>query len=221
MWRPLGTLARAPAGPVVLALSLLLLSGRSFAQNNDCLTVILHGVEGVDLDCQTEVDSVNVQPTVRIDDPAPGIYTVIMYIRNYAGINGIQVAFDWPMTWSFGFGLWNCQPGQIIATMPTAPGPITGTITTAFECIAGGELAPIGVLFFNSIGPGCLTLIESGYPFGNHFIDACEGPYESIPIHDENEGSICVNAPGANTCQCAVTAVESATWGGIKGTYGR
>jgi hypothetical protein len=161
----------------------------------------------------------NVQPTVRIDNPPPGIHTVLMYVRNYSGINGIQVAFDWPMTWSFGFGLWNCQPGQLTATMPTAPGPITGTITTAFAGLSGGELAPIGFLIFNSIGPGCLSLIESGYPFGNCFIDQCHG-FDEIPIHDENEGSVCVNANGANTCQCAVTAVEPATWGGIKDSYG-
>ncbi len=197
---------------------LLGMSGMALAENNDCVTVVLHAASGIDTDCQTDVDCTAVQPTTRIDGPV-GLYTVVMYLRNYDEVNGVQVAFDWPGTWSFGFGLWNCQTGQLSAVTPTAPGPLSGSITTAFNFITGGALAPVGVMVFNSLGvDGCLSIIESEYPFGNHVINGNVTPPETA-IRDENEGKICVAADGLNACECVPEAVEPATWGQIKATY--
>jgi hypothetical protein len=203
-----------------LALATLLLTATClWAQfpNNECTTVVLHAVSGIDTDCQTALNCTTVQPATRIDNPA-GLYTVYMYLKNYEQVHGVQVAFDWPATWSFGFGLWNCQPGQIFATQPSAPGPLTGTIATAFNLISGGALAPIGIMVFNQIGAGCLSIIESGYPFGNCVVFQ----EEETHLLDDNEGRVCVGSDGWNTCECrAATAAEAATWGQIKATYGQ
>jgi hypothetical protein len=197
---------------------LLALSGVASAQlPNNCATVVLHAISGIDTDCQTTLDCSAVPPTVRVDSPA-GLYTVVVYLKNFDDLNGVQVAFDWPATWSFGFGLWTCQVQQLSAVQPTAPGPLTGSITTAFNAISGGALAPVGVMVFNSFGAsGCLSIIESGYPFGNHVA----APGEIVtPLRDNNEGKICVGEDGTNTCDCIPEAVEAATWGQIKASYG-
>jgi hypothetical protein len=196
---------------------LLALSGVASAQNNNCATVVLHAISGFDTDCLTSLDCTSVPPTVRVDGPV-GSYTVVMYLKNYDTTKGVQVAFDWPVTWSFGFGLWNCQTGQLFAVQPTAPGPVSGTISTAFDPISGGALAPIGVMVFNSIGAGCLSIIESDYLFGNHVIDENQ---VATPLRDNNEGKVCVGEDGVNTCECIPEAVEPATWGQIKASYGQ
>ena len=208
----------------VLALAMILLAlgvsaTRAPAQNgNECTTVVLHAVSGIDTDCTSSLNCTSVPPTVRVNNPA-GLFTVMMYLKNYQGVQGVQVAFDWPPTWSYGFSLWQCQVGQLSAAIPSAPGPITGTITTAFNRISGGGLAPIGLFVFNSIGTGCLSIIESGFAYGNHVIDLNGFPYETHLL-DINEGRVCVGSDGWNTCECqGVTAVESTTWGQIKATY--
>lgn len=189
--------------------------------DNRCTSVVLHAISGIDTDCQTTLDCSAVPATVRIDSPA-GLYTVVVYLKNYLQVNGVQVAFDWPVTWSFGFGLWNCQSGQLTATQPTAPGPTTGTITTAFNSISGGALAPVGVMVFNSLGAdGCLSIIESSFPSGNHVLDQVSGGQVETPLYESNEGSVCVAADGNNTCTCIPAAVEPATWGQIKASYGQ
>lgn len=184
--------------------------------NNECTTVVLHAAPGIDVDCRPDFDCMRVEPRTRIDNPA-GLYTVFMYLKNYELVSGVQVAFDWPATWSFGFGLWNCQVGQLFAVQPSAPGPLTGSIATVFNPITGGALAPIGMMVFNQIGAGWLSIIESGYPFGNHVIY-----YEQVThLLDANEGRVCVGGDGWNTCDCrAATAAEASTWGQIKATYG-
>ncbi len=197
--------------------ALLALGGVASAQTtNNCTTVVLHAISGIDTDCQTDLDCTAVLPTVRIDTPA-GLYTVVMYLKNYDNTNGVQVAFDWPVTWAFGFGLWTCQPGQLSAVQPTAAGPTTGSITTAFNFISGGALAPVGVMVFNSIGTGCLSIIESSYPFGNHVINGSD----VMPLRADNVGKICVGEDGTDTCACVPQAVEPATWGQIKASYGQ
>jgi len=187
--------------------------------SNECTTVVLHAISGIDPDCQTALDCSSVPPNVRIDNPA-GLYTVLMYLKNYGTVNGVQVAFDWPATWSFGFGLWNCQVGQVFGTQPTAPGPRTGTIATAFNPISGGALAPIGFMVFNSLGSGCLSIVESSFPDGNCVLDQFSGGPEITHLLDVNEGRVCVGSDGWNTCECqGATAVESSTWGQIKVSY--
>jgi hypothetical protein len=196
--------------------ALLATSGAALAQDNSCTTLVLHAVSGTVPVCTTNVDCSVVQPTVDVPTPS-GAYTVVVFAKNYAELLGVQCAFDWPVTWTFGFGLWNCQTGQLSATQPTAPGPTTGTITTAFTAITGGALAPIGIMVFNSIGTGCLTIIESSFPFGTHVINAAQ---DAEPIGEQNRGKICADTPGGySACTCVANAVEGATWGQIKASY--
>jgi hypothetical protein len=197
--------------------ALLATSGAAMAQNNGCTTVVLHATTGVNASCAVStLDCGAVPPLVSITNPS-GPYTVFMYLKNYGDLNGVQCAFDWPVTWTFGFGLWNCQTGQLTAVTPTAPGPTTGSISTAFNAISGGALAPIGLMVFNTIGTGCLSIIESSYPFGNIVNDASGGA--TTPLSDTNEGKVCVDSQGLDTCVCQPGAVEPASWGAIKGTY--
>ncbi len=194
----------------------LVMAGVASAQPNDCTTVVLHAVAGFDGDCQTDVDCTSVAPTVRVDSPA-GMYSILMYIRNFDSAAGVQVAFDWPGTWAFQTGIWTCQPGQLSGTTPTTPGARDGTLSTAFDPISGGALAAVGIFIFGSIGDGCLSIIESEYPDGNHIVGADQSV---TAIRDVNEGKVCVNADGVNACECIQAAVEPATWGQIKASYG-
>ena len=75
-------------------------------------------------------------------------------------------------------------------------------------------------MVFNSPGAsGCLSIIDSGYPFGNVVSD---DKGEIIPLADINEGRVCAGADGYNTCDCrSATPVEAASWGQIKATYER
>ena len=208
----------APAIAHVLVAVVLAAASAPARGENECTTVVLHAVPGLDVDCQTTLDCASVPPTIRIDNPA-GMYSVVVYLKNYDRVMGVQVAYDWPTTWSYGFALWMCQPGQLGPGQPTGPGPISGTVSVAFNAISGGELAPIGMLIFYSIeARGCLSIIESAYPFGNHVINDDGGV---TPLLDINEGRVCVGSEGWNTCDCRVTSTETSTWGQIKATYGR
>lgn len=205
----------------IAVVALLATSGAAHAQaNNSCTTIVLHAIPGISTSCTTTLDCTTVAPLVDITAPT-GPYSVVMFVKNYSEVLGVQCAFDWPVTWSFGFGLWTCQVGQLTATTPTAPGPTTGSITTAFNSITGGTLAPIGIMVFNSVGAGCLSIIESSYPFGNHVINATQ---EATSVGANNSGKICVDTPlppgpGYNACDCQAGAVEGATWGQIKASY--
>jgi len=198
----------------LLGVALLATSGAALAQSNNCTTVVLHAVAGFNTGCTTTLDCTPVvPPLVNVSSPT-GAYTVFMYLKNYNEANGVQCAFDWPPTWSFGFGLWQCQTGQVTAVTPTAPGATDGTIATAFNAVSGGALAPIGLMVFNLIGTGCISIVESSYPFGNVVILSTE----TTALNDANEGKICVDSGGIDTCNC-LTPVENSTWGQIKGSY--
>jgi hypothetical protein len=195
----------------------LAMGGPAAAQvDNRCTTVVLHSAGGTMLNC-TSLDCDLGPPLVTIPNPA-GQHTLYMFLKNYERVNGVQVAFDWPPGWTFSFGIWECQAAQLVATTPSAPGPTTGSIVTAFNPIEGGALAPIGMMVFSSVGAGCLSIVESSYPFGNHVIDSDSVPLETS-IRDENEGRVCVGEDGRDTCACIPAAVKPATWGRIKATY--
>ena len=201
---------------LVAVVALLATNGTALAQDNSCTTIVLHAVSGINTACVQPMDCAATPPLVDIASPT-GPFTVFMYVKNYAEVLGVQCAFDWPVTWTFGFGLWQCQTGQLTATTPSAPGPTTGSITTAFNPITGGNLAPIGLMVFNTVGAGCLSIIESSFPAGNHVINSTQ---EATSIGDQNEGKICVAPdPGYNACTCVPNAVEGATWGQIKASY--
>ncbi len=164
------------------------------------------------------VDCVNHLPVVNI---APGPTAVFLFVMNYAEVAGVQTAFQPDGSWIFLFGLWDCQPGQLNAVMPAPPfGPTAGSIATAFNCLAGPQLAVVGRMFFflNTNANGCLEQVQSSYPFGICVID-CQLAVDRILSGQEARlGKVCIG-PGGNAPCVQTTAVESATWGQIKAQY--
>lgn len=200
---------------------LLAIGGLASAQPNDCTTVVLHGEAGFPAGCTTGagVDCETVAPTVQIDSPS-GLYGFYMFARNYDDLAGIQVAFQWPATWSLGSGTWTCQTNQLSLQTPADPGgPGPGSIVTSFTGVTGGALAMIGFMIFPDISSGgCLEIVTTTAPGANSTLTS---GLEQFPIREENQGKVCVNEPGIDVCECQMPAVEPASWGRIKGTYGR
>ena len=186
---------------------------------NENTTIVLHARDGFAPcdDPQQQGICVDRPPTLDLSGmQMPWVYVML---RNYDELLGVQCAFDWPSTWTYLGGEWHCLPGAIEARVPIAPGPITGTLIIAFNCISGGALAPVGRMIFGPpSGGGCLAIIESGWPFGNHVIE-CPFPHEGTPILPENWGRVCAGAGGYDACWPASTPVEPVTWGAIKGQY--
>ena len=44
---------------------------------------------------------------------------------------------------------------------------------------------------------------------------------EQFPLNPLNEGKVCVNEDGIDTCEPAIEPVEGSTWGQIKSAYSR
>jgi hypothetical protein len=157
-----------------------------------------------------------IYPTVNI---GPGPTSIFLLIWRYYSVAGVQTAFEVDPGWSFAFGLWDCQQGQLSAVTPSPPfGPTSGTITTAFNCITGPNLAPIGRMFFIAGSTGCLRQIQSSYPFGIHVLDCQLGADQITWGQDDRLGAICVGPGGITGCDPVVPA-ESATWGRVKAQY--
>jgi len=203
---------------LLVGFALLVLSSPALADNANS-TLPLHGVVTTFGPCpilppsgpdpcaqQTLVTQVNVGDAL----------CAYLLVRHYDDCAGVQTAFEWPAAWPLTFGLWDCQSNQVNGTTPTASGPTTGTIATAFDCLSGGVTAPIGRLHFaGAFAPGCITQVESTYPFFTHMVD-CDGG--THPIIEQNRGSICAGSPGVDACE-PVVPVEAATWGTIKSQY--
>jgi hypothetical protein len=212
----------APVTTLGLVGVLLFPHGTMGQTGNECTTVVLHAVSGTTVTCQPSLDCVLALPVTQINNPV-GPYTVYVGLKNFTLVEGVQVAFSWPSSWSFGFGLWECQPGQLVHHAPLASGPSTGTLSTTFDPISAGTLPIVGLMVFNSLGPsGCLSIIESSFPNGNVVYGTNS---ELTPLLDQNEGRVCSNAGGWDTCNCrpGVTSIPDdgpATWGKIKATYG-
>ncbi len=201
-----------------LSLFAVLLFCSQAIANNENTTIVLHGEDEI-LPCegpqQQGLDCELVMPTTDITGMSMPF--VFIYLHNYDAVSVLQCAFDWPLSWTFMGGAWDCQHNQL-TIQPTGPGPVNGTVVTAFDVIVGGVLAPIGRLIFSSPQDGCLDIIESAYPYGTHVVD----PYSEVtPIPSENRGRICVGPGGYDACDVAATPVEDVTWGRIKGQYRR
>jgi hypothetical protein len=161
-----------------------------------------------------------------IDDPCPGatvdvaIGTTIaayLVVANHDDLVGLQTAFDWG-DWTFLFGLWDCQENQVNGTTPAPPGgPTAGTIATVFDCVTGGGSIVVGRLHLTVTGAGCLSQVESTYPFGGHVV-ACGGAIRAIdPVC---RGTICAPEGGFDACSpCSPGPVEPSTWGRLKAAY--
>jgi hypothetical protein len=186
---------------------------------NESTTIVLHARDGFaacDEPQQNGLDCINGHPTLDLTGmTAPWVFVML---RNYDVLAGLQCAFDWPLTWTYLGGTWDCQPGSLTAEQPKAPGPVAGTLALVFNCVQGGSLITIGrMIFANTASQGCLSIIESDGPFGTHVAncDASDGP----PIPPENRGRVCTGPGGYDACWPASTPVESATWGAIKSQY--
>jgi hypothetical protein len=200
-----------------LLLSLVLTASVSFALNENT-TIVLHARDGFapcDDPQQHGIDCINGLPNVDLSGmQMPWVYVML---RNYDGIGGIACAFDWPMEWNYLGGTWDCQQHMIVVLQPVSPGPVTGQLLTAFDCIQGGALATVGRMIFAAPSTaGCLSVINPNHPFGVHVAN-CIGGDDLIP--PENRGRVCAGPGGYDACWPASTPVESATWGAIKSQY--
>jgi hypothetical protein len=201
---------------------LTLMSSAALAGPNASTTLVLHAVDTTFGPCPIPPPSGPDpcdQGTLRVDLAVggPGIAAYLL-IRNYDNISGVQCAFDWPAAWPVTFGLWDCQSNQVNGQTPSAPGGTTGTIATAFDNISGGVTAPIGRIHFAGIfAAGCMSIIESDFPFGTHVISFAG---DVDPVIEANRGALCAGSPGTDACT-PVIPVEPATWGHIKAQYQR
>ena len=198
-----------------LPLVLLMIATAALALNEDA-TIVLHARDGFAPcdDPQQQGICVDRPPTLDISGmQQPWIFVMV---RNFDQVRVVQCAFDWPVEWMYIGGTWDCQQHPIFLA-PTAPGPFTGTLVVAFDCVSSGAMITIGRMLFGSTpGGGCLSIIESGYPDGTHVLD-CSLVVTRVP--QENRGRVCVGAGGYDACVPASTPVESVTWGAIKGQY--
>ncbi len=201
---------------VFLTILVLAASTAALAGQNPQVTLPLH-VKASGFEACTgyqPVDCTSTRPTVEI---AAGPAAIFLLMMNYNCIAGVQTAFE-VEGWTFGFGLWDCQPGQLSAVTPAAPlGPTAGSITTAFNFLNGPALAVAGRIFLTA-STGCISQVQSTYPFGIHVLD-CEGGIDQITDQEQGRvGKVCVGPGGVDACD-PVSAVESSTWGQIKASF--
>ena len=206
---------------VAMALMALCISTTAFAGLNPQITLPLHGKASSFEPCTgyLPVDCEGIRPTTNV--PVGGI-AIFLLAYNHTNLAGVQTAFQWP-GWTLTFGLWDCQGGQLSAVTPQNPGgPTAGSITTAFNCVTTGALSAIGRMFFVPAGnPGCVSQVQSSFPFGIHVIDCSLNTdliVEGSPGYDQRIGSVCTGSNGVDACD-AVVAVEPTTWGKIKTQY--
>jgi hypothetical protein len=226
---PSGDAARIRGGSPMFHVSLSLRSGLVLATlilapayllapaapaGNDDTTLVLHVHDHNAWNCFIGIDCVQNMPVVN----AQGMMSpeVFLFVRNYDEVAGVQCAFTVPTSWTFLFGLWDCQTNQINGTTPEPPfGAVSGTIATAFDALTSGELEPIGRMNFQS-GPvpeGCMTIVDSAYPNGTHVVTWLGDP---TPVPPENRAIVCVGEGGRDACEPAAVPVPGTTWGRIK-----
>jgi len=203
---------------LVAALTLTIASTTAAAGMNPIVSLPLHAKASSFEPCNAylPVDCMSVDPVVNV---LPGPTAVFLLIYHFTAVAGVQTAFQPDPTWTFTFGLWDCQPGQLNAVTPGPPfGPTAGTITTAFNCLSGPDLGVIGRMFFVAGGAGCLRQVQSSYPFGIHVLDCQLGIDQISPNHYWRLGKICIETGGETGCWIS-SAVSPATWGSIKAQY--
>jgi hypothetical protein len=204
---------------LALSLSVNLVMPSISRAENESATIVLHARDGF-ATCeepqQSGLDCINGHPVLDIGSmQTPWIYVML---RNYERVNVLQCAFDWPLSWSYLGGTWDCQPGSLVLVQPTSPGPKTGSMVVAFNCVQGGALITVGRMIFGPpVGNGCLSIIESIYPFGTNVVSCPAAQATHVP--SENRGRICAGPGGYDACWPAATPAESATWGSIKAQY--
>ncbi len=202
---------------LAMALMALMVSSSAFAGLNPEITLPLH-FKAVSFAACTDITPVDCDANRPDVLAVTGAGCAFLLANNHTSLRGVQTAFDFG-GWTLMFGLWDCQGGQLNAVTPANPGgPLSGTITTAFNPIETGALAVIGRMFFAVAATGCLSQVQPDFPFGIHVID---GNLENDQILDANSGRVgklCVGAGGVDACD-PITAVEPTTWGSVKAQY--
>lgn len=188
---------------------------------NNCTSLVLHAIDTSFQSCDVSPMDCSEGNRPVVDVTGFSALVVAVLVRNYETITGVQVAFDWG-SWIYTFSLWDCQGNQLSAVTPSGAGGATdGTIATAFDVISGGMLTTIGRMnFATAPASGCMELVESSFPFGNHVVDAGNQDEPVTPINALNWGKVCVGTGGYDSCD-AVVAVEATTWGQIKQQFAR
>jgi len=203
-----------------LAIAMTAAAGTALAGGNPNFTLPLHAkvTQGYE-PCEgyLPVDCLSVHPTVEVQSGQS--VAIFLLVANAPELTGVQTAFDVDPSWTFAYGIWDCR-GRY-AFSPQLPfGPTTGTISAGFNCITGGQLLPIGRMFFIA-GAGCIGQVSSTFPFGTHVLD-CHGEPDMIVPSEPGQaarlGKVCVGTGGNDACAVA-TPVAAATWGRIKRTY--
>jgi hypothetical protein len=208
---------------IVLTWTIMCPAGAALAVENT--TLVLHA-QPVEFECQGSVLPFDCTegsgPTVTVTSGQ--LWFIYIFVRNYeeAGIvtcrmavnggSGVGTWGDWEVLGS-SFG---CLPGQIASEVPvqSVPEREPGNITTAFNCLTGGALQPLGWVLFRVGSSGCLGIEE--HEWGTGVVD-CHSTFHPVPGH--NRGRICIGAVGHDACEPGQVPVESSTWGRIKEQY--
>jgi hypothetical protein len=154
-----------------------------------------------------------------VNIPGNGLFSVYLLAANHHALAAVQTAFAWDSNWQLLGAIFDCLPGQLTVVTPVPPGGATaGTVATAFNCVTSGQVLVIGRLLMSAGTSGCLSQVQSSYPFGIHAVD-CSLGMDQIPDSQQARlGKICVAQGGVDACAPTVP-VQSATWGQVKATY--
>ncbi len=187
---------------ICVVLFLTMCHSTSLAGSNCFTTLALHARSGWtdeclfpgQPDCRTVFPNVQVQPN--------GQYRVYLYMQYTEGATLLQTAFAWPEGWTLVQSLWNCRSNQVVTQAPdpnSQGGAIAGTLVTTFDCVTTPNMVPLGFMDFQVGNSGCLTQIQSAYPFGTHMEDCRQRI--SLLWDPERLGSVCVGPGGYRPCE--------------------
>jgi hypothetical protein len=128
------------------------------AGQNPDFTLPLHVASSNFLPCNgyLPVDCLSHRPTVNLAGGGP--VAVFFFFTNHYRIAVVQGGVEWDPSWSYGFALFDCLPGQLEGYFPDGPNTASGA--TAFSCVDGPALACFGRMFFVAGDSGCLRYIQ-------------------------------------------------------------
>ncbi len=193
---------------------------------NESTTIVMHAHElGSSLSCDSWVGEFDcsAQSEPRVNVGAFEFWIVFAFLRNYEEVSSFTYEFkvdngdpqnpwgDWDVVGSNA----DCLPNQLGITAPSGS---DGHLITSFECITGGELAPLVKIWLTSGSSGCLIVEDSQLVISG--IYECDGG-TAFNIPESNRARICVGDGGYSACNPAAVPVRAQTWGAIKEHYRR
>jgi hypothetical protein len=212
----------------IFATTLVVAGTQAVAAANQETTVVLHAhrIGGEPLNCEAWIGEFDCSPEsgpqVNI---APGDNVAIfVFLRNYDDVSGLLCRFSvdraggsepWGDWICFG-SIFGCQPNQIGLW---SPGPSSGELTTSFDCIQRGLLAPLGFMIFTAGTHGCLSMEESERYPAESGVNGCGYPPIRSEVAPQNRGRICIASGGYDACNPRPVPIEEETWGRIKMQY--